>query len=66
MFTKKSFQNWKKAIEKFKIHERSLSHKEATTKWVAQGNPRVKSQLSSQTRDLQQTRRAGLLCHHDP
>ena len=62
VFTEKGFQNWKKAIEKFKIHERSLSYNETTTQWIVLGRPTVKSQLSSQTRDLQQTRRASLLC----
>jgi hypothetical protein len=62
IFTEKGFQNWKKAIEKFKAHEGSLSHKEANVKWIAQGRPTIGSQISSQVKKLQQTRRAGLIC----
>ena len=61
VFSENGFQNWKKAIEKFKSHEGSLSHTEAKMKWIAQGRPTIGSQLSAQLKDQQQMRRAGLL-----
>ena len=35
VFTEKGFQNWKKAIDKFRAHEGSLSHKDAKMKLMA-------------------------------
>ena len=61
VFTEKGFQNWKKAIEKFKAHESSHSHLEARLKWVAQARPTIGSQLSSEVNNLQQNRTAGFL-----
>lgn len=62
VFTKKGFQNWKKAIEKFKAHESSLVHKEAKIKLMAQGRPTIGCQLSLQIKKNQQIRRSGLIC----
>lgn len=61
VFTETGFQNWKKAIEKFNVHEGSLVHREAVQKWAAQGKPTVASQLSTQLHKLQEKRRLGLL-----
>lgn len=54
------FNNWKKAIEKFKSHETSMAHKEACTKWHSREGPSIATQLNSQLRQSQQLRR-GLL-----
>ena len=55
-------QNGTRFCYSFFLCEGCLSHKEAKLKWMAQGRPTVESQLSSQMKKLQQTRRAGLLC----
>ena len=60
-FTKSGFNNWKKALEKFRAHEISHSHKEAKLKWMARGMPTIASQLSSQIQKAQKTRRDGLI-----
>ena len=60
-FTQDGFQNWRKAIEKFKAHECSHTHKEAMMKWNARGRPTIAAELSSQLSKLQQLRREGLL-----
>ena len=51
----------KKALEKFRAHEISHSHKEAKLKWMARGMPTIASQLSSQIQKAQKTRRDGLI-----
>ena len=61
VFTEVGFNNWKKAIEKFKSHENSHFHKEAQLKWVAQERPTIGTQLSVQMKNIQQKRRAGFL-----
>ena len=61
MFTEVGFKNWKKAIEKFRSHESSHSHREAKQKWMAKKNPTIDSQLSTQLKKSQQKRRAGFL-----
>ena len=60
-FTETGFQNWKKALEKFKSHEASHAHREALSKWMARGRPTIAVQLHSQLRQLQHARRQGLL-----
>ena len=60
-FTETGFQNWKKALEKFKSHEGSHAHREALSKWMARGRPTIAAQLHSQLRQLQHVRRQGLL-----
>ena len=62
VFSKKEFQNWKKAIEKFTTHEGSLSRTEAKVKWMAKRRPTIGSQLCSQTFQVQKARRTGFLC----
>ena len=47
-FTEIGFDNWKKAVEKFRAHENSQSHREAMLKWTAQRRPTISSQLSTQ------------------
>ena len=61
VFTEVGFQNWKKAIEKFRCHEGSRSHQEAKEKWIAQKGPTIDSQLSTQLKKSQESRRAGFL-----
>jgi len=61
VFTDVGFQNWKKAVARFKTHENSHFHQEARLKWAAQERPTIGSQLSAQMNKLQQNRRDGLL-----
>ena len=44
-FTQDGFQNWRKAIEKFKAYECSHTHKEAMMKWIARGKPTIATEL---------------------
>ncbi len=60
-FTKSGFNNWKKALEKFRVHENSHAHKEAKLKWIARCMPTITTQLSSQMAEAQKTRREGLV-----
>ena len=60
-FTSLGFNNWKKALEKFKAHELSHAHKEAKLKWIAKGKETVATQLSSQLQQEQRMRRDVLL-----
>ena len=56
------FDNWKKALEKFRLHEQSDAHKEAITecKMLQTGVP-VSSQLSSQLAKEQAQRRESFI-----
>ncbi len=60
-FTQTGYQNWKKALERFRNHESSHFHKEAHLKWIAQQRPTVESQLNAEVKNQQQKRRAGLV-----
>ena len=60
-FTETGFQNWRKAIDKFRAHEGSHFHREAKLKWMARGQPTIEAQLNSQLAQLQLSRRNGLL-----
>ena len=60
-FSEKGFDNYKKAIEKFSVHDKSSSHNEAMLKWHALAGPPVNEQLDSQSANAQATHRAGLL-----
>ena len=59
-FAETGFQNWRKAIDKFRAHEGSHFHREAKLKWMARGQPTIEAQLSSHLAQLQLTRRNGL------
>ncbi len=61
MLSVSGFDNYKKALEKFKIHDSSDSHQEAKLKWNSLKYPSVKEQLSSKMAQIQTTRCAGLL-----
>jgi len=60
-FTVTGFQNWKKAIEKFKVHEASHAHKEALSIWTSHRNQTIVAQLNSHLQQSQKHRRQGLL-----
>ena len=60
-FSETGFANWKKALEKFKSHDESQFHREATLKWAACGRPTIAGQLNAQIAQLQEDRREGLL-----
>ena len=60
-FTVKGFDNFKKVVEKFEIHEKSASHMEAKMKWSCLNNPSIKEQVSIQAAQVLSTRRAGIL-----
>lgn len=42
------FSNWKKALERFKVHENSETHKEAISKLLSFSSPSVLVQLNEQ------------------
>lgn len=58
---KSGFQNWRKATEKFTIHDGSQFHREAKLKWMSRKQPAVSAQLSSKTASLQAIIRYGSL-----
>ena len=61
-FSQDGFGNWKRAVEKFKVHKCSLSHREATIKFNARQNQQpISQQLSSLIKKEQQTRRMCLI-----
>lgn len=60
-FTEVGFHNWKKGVEKFKLHEGSNAHKESLSKWMSRGKQSIAVQMSSQLQQSQQIRRNGLL-----
>ena len=57
----KGVDNFKKAVEKFRIHENSDSHLKARIKCRSLNNPSTNEQLSSQAAKVQAIRRAGLM-----
>ena len=60
-FSVRDFDNYKKAIEKFRIHENSDSHLEARLKCKSLNNPSIQEQLSTQGTKVQETWRLGLM-----
>ena len=60
-FSMKGFDNYKKAVEKFRIHENSDSHLEGRLKCRSLNNPSIQEQLSSQAAKIQETRRLGIV-----
>ena len=60
-FTEVGFQNWKKAVEKFKSHERSTAHRDAKLAWIAQNTQHIDVHLNSQLEKLKMVRREGLI-----
>ena len=47
-FYKEGFNNWGKAVEHFKVHEKSELHKEAVYKIASLKTPTVSKQLSTE------------------
>jgi len=60
-FTTKGFNNWKKALEKFKIHSLSITHCEAVMKFEQLQQPPVTSYLETQTKKSQASRQNVIL-----
>ena len=60
-FSLKGFDNYKKAVEKFRIHENSDSHMEARLKCKSLNNPSIREQLGTRGAKVQETRRLGLV-----
>ena len=60
-FSVKGFDNYKKAVEKFRIHENSDSHLEGRLKCRSLNNPSIQEQLSCQAAKIQETRRLGIV-----
>ena len=60
-FSMKGFDNYKKAVEKFRIHENFDSHLEGRLKCRSLNNPSIQEQLSSQAAKIQETRRLGIV-----
>lgn len=60
-FTTIGFNNWKKALEKFKTHSLSITHREAVMKWQQLQQPPISSRLNAQADKLLASRRNALL-----
>jgi hypothetical protein len=60
-FSITGFRNWKHALERFKEHEQSSTHKEAVLKWSGYMNSRRISQLNKKKDEEQRARRQTLL-----
>ena len=60
-FTRKGFDNWKKATEKCGKHEKSQTHREAFFKFQALQQPSISAQINMQHADEQVKRREALL-----
>lgn len=56
------YDNWKKAVEKFRNHETcAATHREAVMKWKLVKQSLINEQLNSQMKKDQEVRRQGLL-----
>ena len=60
-FTRKGFDNWKKADEKFGKHEKSQHHREAFFKFQALQQPSISAQMNLRHADDQRNPREALL-----
>ena len=60
-FTTTGFNNWKKALEKFRKHSVSITHHEAEMKWQQLQQPSISNKLNSQLQSVQASRRCALL-----
>ena len=60
-FSLKGFDNYKKAVETFRVHENSDSHLKARIKCKSLNNPSIREQISIQGAKVQETRRLGLV-----
>ena len=60
-FTTTGFNNWKKATEKFTIHESCSTHREAKLKFSTVRTPSIRRQVDIQVSKLQAIRREALL-----
>ena len=60
-FTTIGFNNWKKALEKFKTYSLSITHHEAVMKWQQLQQPSISSRLNAQADKLLASRRNALL-----
>lgn len=61
-FTNTGVSNWKHALDKFRMHDRSSAHKEAAMKWSNYiSHTSISAQLLSSTAEDQKTNREALL-----
>ena len=60
-FSTRGFNNWRKALEKFKHHDASNAHVEAVMKWQMLHSAPINAQLQTQVQKLQQSRRHTLV-----
>ena len=60
-FTKISYNNWKKALEKFENHNHCNAHGEAVLKWQMLQTTPISNHLNSQIKKDQEERRQALL-----
>ena len=60
-FTTTGFNNWKKATEKFTIHESCSTHRETKLKWNNVRKPSIRQQVDTQVAKVQAIRIKGLL-----
>ena len=60
-FSSRGYDNWKKAIEKFKEHEKSQGHRETCMKYKSQKGPSVISLMNARAKEEQKRHRCMLL-----
>ena len=60
-FTTRGFNNWRKALAKFKNHSASSAHAEAMMRWQLQERVPINAQLNTQIEKMQSVRRKALL-----
>lgn len=60
-FTTRGFNNWRKALAKFKNHLASSAHAEAMMRWQLQERVPINAQLNTQIEKMQSVRRKALL-----
>jgi len=60
-FTTNGFNNWKKALEKFKTHALSITHREAVMKFQLLQQPPISNHLDAHAKKCQTSRRNALL-----
>ena len=57
-FIRDGFNNWKKALQRFDVHQRSAGHKEAIFKFSRRVAPGINVQINTELKKLQQMRRS--------
>ena len=60
-FIEEGFGNWRKALQRFQEHEKSMTHREATMKIAASSSTQIATRLNNECAELQKFRRIMLM-----